>query len=149
MIWKGNELLDATTGTVLAEATSDSITFDPSGTPVTLEITSDNPSDFRAAAGDFTFAADGAGFVLERTSFTTSVYVARCEDRSYTLQRKSSGFLSTRRFISKADGTPVAVTRAQPNGDLEVNARRPLDIDLVFMTWALTYVDTPARRTLY
>lgn len=149
MIWQGSELIDAASGAVLAQGSSDRITFDPGGDEVTLEIVSDNPSRFWASSGDFSFDSDGVDYVLERASFTTSAYVARCGDETYTLQRKSSGFSSARRIIAHADGTPVAVTRARPNGDLEVNARGPLTLDLVFMTWGLTFVDTPNRRTLY
>lgn len=150
MIWQGTSLIDATSGQTLASATRDFITLELDGAPAQkLRITSDNPSLFQAESAGYTFRAGTGDYVLERSSFTTSLYVAHCAGRGYTLQRKSSGFVSARREINRADGTTVAVTRSLPNGDLEVITRCPLDMDIVFMTWALTFVDTPTRRTKF
>ena len=56
-------------------------------------------------------------------------------------------------LIRPGNGTVVATTRAEMDGDLVVEPHvkldAPLDLDLVFMSWALTYVDTPTRRTNY
>lgn len=47
----------------------------------------------------------------------------------------------------------VARTAGKPSGDLEIAPcvafDDPLACDLVFISWALTFVDTPSRRTLY
>ncbi|WCZ39394.1 hypothetical protein [Corynebacterium jeddahense] len=56
-------------------------------------------------------------------------------------------------LIRPGNGTVVATTCAEMDGDLvvepQVKLDAPLDLDLVFMSWALTYVDTPTRRTNY
>lgn len=56
-------------------------------------------------------------------------------------------------LIRPGNGTVVATTCAEMDGDLVVEPHvtldAPLDLDLVFMSWALTYVDTPTRRTNY
>lgn len=47
----------------------------------------------------------------------------------------------------------VARTAGKATGDLELSPAvafdDPVALDLVFISWALTFVDTPSRRTLY
>lgn len=55
--------------------------------------------------------------------------------------------------------TVIATTLGKPSGDLLLEPRidldwsgaasNPIALDLVFISWALTFVDTPTRRTLY
>lgn len=58
-----------------------------------------------------------------------------------------------------AASTVIATTLGTPSGDLLLEPRidldwsgaasNPIALDLVFISWALTFVDTPTRRTLY
>ena len=134
MIWQGASLVDDTTP--LAKATPSTITVGER----TLRITSDNPTRFIALDDD-----TREQFTLSKAGLTVSRYAAECAGRRYTLRR-----WGRTREIRDGVGTLVATTRGRANGDLQVEvlAEAPL-VDVVFMTWALTFVDTPARRTLY
>lgn len=134
MIWQGALLYDDTTP--LAEATPTAITVGER----TLRITSDNPARFIALDCD-----TREQFTLHKAGLTVSRYVAECAGRHYTLRRRG-----LTREIRDGAGALVATTRGRANGDLQVEvlAEAPL-VDVVFMTWALTFIDTPARRTLY
>lgn len=134
MIWQGASLYDDTTP--LAEATPTTITVGER----TLRITSDNPARFIALADD-----TREQFTLRKAGLTVSRYTAECAGHHYTLRRRG-----LHREIRDGVGTLVATTRGMASGDLQVEVlgEAPL-VDVVFMTWALTFVDTPARRTLY
>lgn len=134
MIWQGASLVDDTTP--LAKATPSTITVGER----TLRITSDNPTRFIALDDD-----TREQFTLRKAGLTVSRYAAECAGRRYTLCRRGRA-----REIRDGAGAPVATTRGRANGDLQVDMLfdAPL-VDVVFMTWALTFVDTPARRTLY
>ena len=134
MIWQGALLYDDTTS--LAEATPTAITVGER----TLRITSDNPARFIALADD-----TREQFTLRKAGLTVSRYAAECAGRHYTLRRRGRT-----REIRDGAGALVATTRGRANGDLQVDMLfdAPL-VDVVFMTWALTFVDTPARRTFY
>lgn len=143
MIWQGFSLIDG--HRALATATPDSVT---AGHTV-LRITSDNPVKFRAFD-----VASGDEYELRKAGITVSRYAADCAGRHYTLRRAG-----LRRDIRDASGELVAVVRGRASGDLEVDVAEPtlrvggfgeLElVDLAFMTWGLTLVDAPARRTRY
>lgn len=134
MIWQGALLYDDTTP--LAEATPTTITVGER----TLRITSDNPARFIALDDE-----TREQFTLRKAGLTVSRYAAECAGRRYTLRRRGR----TREIRDGVEAL-VATTRGMASGDLQVGmlADAPL-VDVVFMTWALTFVDTPARRTLY
>ncbi|MDN8577205.1 hypothetical protein RIU96_10760 [Corynebacterium sp. Z-1] len=140
MIWQGSSLLDGPT--TVAEATADAVVVGA----VTLSVSSSSPADVRATA------PDGSTFRVAKAGLTVSRYRAECAGRTYALNRTSG----KRREILDAEGRVIARTRGLPNGDLEVDwAAKAQErgagamLDVVFMSWALTFVDAPTRRTLY
>jgi len=134
VIWQGALLYDDTTP--LAEATPTTITVGER----TLGITSDNPARFIALDCD-----TREQFTLRKAGLTVSRYAAECAGHRYTLRRRGR----TREIRDGVEAL-VATTRGMASGDLHVDvlSQAPL-VDVAFMTWALTFVDTPARRTLY
>lgn len=153
MIWQGATLIDDQRS--LAETTPDTIV---AGGHV-LRIASDNPVKFRAFDVD-----TGEEYLLRKAGLTVSRYAAECAGRRYTLNRAGFDFLAgavaPKREIRDAYGELVAVTRGFPSGDLGVDVGGGADgagggldaapfLDLVFMSWALTFVDAPTRRTRY
>lgn len=153
MIWQGSSLLDDQRS--IAEATPDTVTvFD--GT--VLRVTSDNPVRFRAFD-----VGTGDEYELRKAGLTVSRYAASCAGRRYTCNRAGfdflAGALTPKREIRDASGELIAVTRGFPSGDLGVNVAEPVLrsdgfgevqlVDVAFMSWALTFVDAPARRTRY
>ena len=143
MIWRGATLYDGHRS--VAHTTADTVTV---GETV-LRVTSDNPVDFRAVD-----AATGQEYLLRKAGFTVSRYVADCAGRRYSLNRSGfdllSGAVAPKREIRDAADEIVAVTRGSASGELDVDvtARAEL-VDIVFLSWALTFVDAPARRTRY
>ncbi|OHQ55966.1 hypothetical protein HMPREF2617_05065 [Corynebacterium sp. HMSC070H05] len=144
MIWQGATLLDDSR--TRATATADTITVGGAHPSAVLRITAGSARRFKAVDAD-----TGGEFVLRKAGFTVARYTADCDGRRYTLNR--SGL---HREIRDAAGTLVAVTRGKASGDLHVEVKADVDAaaeadlpmeDLVFMTWALTFVDTPTRRT--
>ena len=152
MIWRGSSLLDD--HRPIAHSTPDALTV---GETV-LRIVSDNPVKFSAVD-----VATGAEYLLRKSGFTVSRYVADCAGRRYTCNRSGfdllSGAVTPKREIRDASGALIAVTRGFPTGDLGIDLAestvRPdgfgdaQRVDLAFMSWALTFVDAPARRTRY
>lgn len=152
MIWRGSSLLDD--HRPIAHSTPDSLTV---GEAV-LRIVSDNPVRFRAVD-----VATGAEYLLRKSGFTVSRYVGVCAGRRYTCNRSGfdlpSGAVTPKREIRDASGALIAVTRGFPTGDLGVDMAEPTSrpdgfgdaqlVDLAFISWALTFVDAPARRTRY
>lgn len=152
MIWQGSSLLDDQRS--IAHSTPDALTV---GETV-LRIVSDNPVKFRAVD-----VATGAEYLLRKSGFTVSRYVASCAGRRYTCNRTGFDFLAgaitPKREIRDASGELIAVTRGFPSGELGVNVAEPTLrsggvgevqlVDLAFISWALTFVDAPARRTRY
>ncbi|WP_291314158.1 hypothetical protein [Corynebacterium sp. UBA2622] len=130
MIWQGTSLIDAPEPTSFTD-----------GELVVgrerLRLTSEDPADIRAVA------PDGRAFRLRKAGFTVSRYEALCDGRAYRARRTSG----SRREITGPDGTVVARTRGRADGSLEVDPVGGFTLDLAFITWALTYVDTPTRRT--
>ncbi|WP_342318202.1 hypothetical protein [Corynebacterium mayonis] len=106
---------------------------------VQLRILSDSGEDVRAVT------PEGAAFRLRKVSLTVNRYEASCDGREYEANRTRG----SRREIRNAEGSIVARTRAHLDGSLEVDlAGTPApEVDVGFITWALTYVDTPGRRT--
>ena len=143
MIWQGASLIDDQRS--VAHSTSDTVTV---GETV-LRVTSDNPVKFRAFD-----VATNEEYLLRKAGFTVS---------RYTLNRSGfdllSGAITPKREIRDGAGELIAVTRGFPSGELGVDVAEPtlradgFDeiqlVDLAFMTWALTFVDAPARRTRY
>ncbi|MCP1386833.1 hypothetical protein M5J20_01285 [Corynebacterium sp. TA-R-1] len=138
MIWQGATLADASPATFFDEETGQLHV----GTHV-LRFVSDTPSDVRAVD------ADGTAYRLVKRSITVTRYEAICGGRSYQARRTGAGFLEKRRAITDETGALVASTIGLPNGDLVVAPEGELTLDLAFISWALTYVDAPVRRTLY
>ncbi|OFP34628.1 MULTISPECIES: hypothetical protein [unclassified Corynebacterium] len=106
----------------------------------TLRFRSMNPAHLRAES------ADGEEFAVRKRSLTVSRYTAHCGDRDYTLTRVG---MRGRREIRDAAGELCAVTTPKADGSLEVELHSALTLDLVFITWSLTYVDAAVRRTYY
>ena len=152
MIWRGSTLYDDHRS--IAQSTPDTITV---GETV-LRVTSDNPVKFRAFD-----VATNEEYLLRKAGFTVSRYAADCAGRRYSLNRSGfdllSGAITPKREIRDASGELIAVTRGFPSGELGVNVAEPTlrsggvgevqMVDLAFMSWALTFVDAPARRTRY
>ena len=152
MIWQGSSLLDD--HRPIAHSTPDALTV---GETV-LRIVSDKPVKFSAVD-----VATGAEYLLRKSGFTVSRYVADCAGRRYTCNRSGfdllSGAATPKREIRDASGELIAVTRGFPSGELGVNVAEPTPrsggvgevqmVDLAFISWALTFVDAPARRTRY
>lgn len=141
MIWQGTSLIDGQ-GSHLASSTDATIVY----ATHELRIVTDSATDFRAVD-----ERTGEEYRLWKVGLTVSRYAADCAGRRYSLNRVGH---RPRREIRALDGGEiVAVTRGRLGGELEVRPRRPLDadlgLDLVFMSWGLTHVDTPTRRTLY
>ena len=103
----------------------------------------------------------GGEYALRKAGLTVSRYVAICAGRRYTCNRTGFDFLAgaitPKREIRDASGELIAVTRGFPSGELGVNVAEPTlrsggvgevqMVDLAFISWALTFVDAPARRT--
>lgn len=152
MIWQGVSLIDDQRS--VAHSTPDTITV---GETV-LRVTSDNPVKFRAFD-----VATNEEYLLRKAGFTVSRYAADCAGRRYSLNRAGfdllSGAITPKREIRDGGGELLAVTRGFPSGDLGVDVAEPMLradgfdeiqlVDLVFISWALTFVDAPARRTRY
>lgn len=140
MIWREHTLHREATGeTVAAVDVSESGDVLRYGCHE-LRFRSMNPAHLRAAS------ADCEEFVLRKRSLTVSRYTAHCADRDYTLSRVG---VRGCREIRDAVGQLCAVTTPKHDGSLEVELHAALTLDLVFITWALTYVDAAVRRTYY
>ena len=135
MIWQGSTLLDAPT---TASVTDGELRVGAER----LRLTSENPTDVRAVA------PDGSAYRLRKAGVTVARYEATCDGRAYTARRTRGA----RREIIDASGAVVARTHGRADGSLEahvVGEPTPGRMrDLVFLTWGLTYVDCPTRRTL-
>lgn len=156
MIWRGSTLYDDHRS--IAQSTPDTIRVTGDTGAAVLRITADNPVRFRAFD-----VGTGGEYELRKAGLTVSRYVASCAGRRYTCNRTGFDFLAgaitPKREIRDASGELIAVTRGFPSGELGVNVAEPtlrlggVDeiqlVDLAFMTWALTFVDAPARRTRY
>ncbi|WP_234949151.1 MULTISPECIES: hypothetical protein [Corynebacterium] len=115
----------------------------------TLRVVSDNPADVRAVA------SDGRVFRLVKRSVTVSRYEAICDGRRYLARRTGRNLLEKRRTVTDERGALVATTIGLPNGNLRVvpegaeGTEGEITLDLAFISWALTLIDAPTRRTLY
>lgn len=132
MRWQGTSLIDAPTP---ASFTDGVLEFGEHR----LRFVSQDPVDVRAVD------QDGRPYRLRKAGLTVSRYEAVCDTRVYTARRS----FGKRREIVRADGSVAATTQARADGALEVAPAGELTLDLVFISWALTYVDASARRTLY
>ncbi|WPJ93348.1 hypothetical protein [Corynebacterium sp. UMB2355A] len=136
--WRGAAL----EGTDAAVATVEGATITADGHRITMVSTS--PASLRGVD------ERGQRYLLRKTSLTVARYAAECGGRPYTVRRTRGRC----RDIIDARGTTVATTNGHLNGELEVTvlgdcASEALVGDLLFITWALTYVDTPTRRLRY
>lgn len=140
MIWREHTLHREATGeTVAAVDVSESGDVLRFGCHE-LRFRSMNPAHLRAVS------AGGEEFVLRKRSLTVSRYTAHCADCDYTLSRVG---VRGCREIRDAAGQLCAVTTPKADGSLEVELHAAITLDLVFITWALTYVDAAVRRTYY
>lgn len=105
-----------------------------------LRFTSVDPTHLRAVS------ETGEVFSLRKRSWTVARYEANCGGRVYAADRRG---IRGRREVRDAAGTIIAVTAPRANGDLALDVRGELTLDVVCISWALTYVDANARRTLY
>ena len=144
MIWREHTLYREATGETVAvvdeSESGDVLRFGCHD----LRFRSMNPAHLRAAS------ADGEEFVLRKRSLTVSRYTAHCggprDGRDYTAYRFGA---RGRREIRDAAGQLCAVTTPKADGSLKVELCGEPTLDLVFITWALTYVDAAVRRTYY
>lgn len=139
MIWQSTSLIDGPVNAHFDETSNTLVAGSEA-----LQFTSTDPTDLRAVD------ADGRTYRLVKRSITVARYEAICAGRHYTA-RRAGGFIDRRREIANEAGEPVAVAVGKLNGDLELQptgAEVPF-VDLLFISWALTYVDAPTRRTLY
>lgn len=138
MIWRGTSLVDAT---VNASFDEDTATLSIGGR--TLRVVADNPADVRAVG------PEGEAYRLHKRSLTVERYEAECAGRRYEARRTGRALFERRRAITDEAGALVATTIGFPSGDLAVVPEGDVTTDIVFMSWALTLVDAPTRRTLY
>lgn len=147
MIWKDTVLVGAPVPTAFDPATGILAIGSEE-----LRFVSDTATDVRAVA------ADGRSYRLVKRSMTTSRYEAICgsagdDGRRYTARRTGGHLFERRRDITDVHGELVAETRGLPNGDLELipaaEETAASLVDFAFISWGLTYVDAPTRRTLY
>ncbi|MDY6050752.1 MAG: hypothetical protein SPI77_09455 [Corynebacterium sp.] len=148
--WEGEKLLDDS-GFVLATAptvaqagrladpaievsTGDRILLDPVKSFLHLRLTG-SPAD------------SGEVWSVAQKGLTVTKLVADCAGRNYTLNRPR--LTTMRREIRSVEaGSVVAVAKPAARGELQVFVSDEVPTaDLAFMTWALTLVDVPARRT--
>lgn len=136
-VWDGATLV--ADGTVIAAVTADNqLTVD--GTRI----------DVCHTAGALRWQVTGTSqkekFSIRMRGLGTNNLVAHCGPRSYRAQRDSA--FSTSRTIVDEEGVVVARTRPRKGTELhtELYDAAPLP-DLAFITWALTFMDTPGRTT--
>ncbi|WKD57260.1 hypothetical protein CAPI_03490 [Corynebacterium capitovis DSM 44611] len=134
--WRGTSLIDAPVAT---SATPAGITVGAE----TLRVISDNPVDFRASG------TDGSTYRVHKRGLTVARYDAHCAGRDYSVNRTGVG---KRRDIVDSAGIVVARTREHVDGTLDVlvadDPSAEVMVDVAFISWALTFVDTPTRRTM-
>ncbi|AWB84456.1 hypothetical protein [Corynebacterium liangguodongii] len=133
MIWQGSSLRAG--HTTLAESGDEMLVY---GTQ-RLRVDASDPADIRAVGGG------GERYRLSKAGLTVARYRADCDGRTYSLRRAGGG---SRREVIDAAGEIVARTRGRHDGDLELDPTGELDVDLVFMSWGLTFIDSPSRRTM-
>lgn len=136
-VWDGATLV--ADGTVIAAVTADNqLTVD--GTRIDVSHTAD------ALRWQVTGTSDKEKFSIRMRGLGTGNLVAHCGPRSYRAQRDSA--FSTSRTIVDEEGVVVARTRPRRGTELhtELYDAAPLP-DLAFITWALTFMDTPGRTT--
>lgn len=93
--------------------------------------------------------SDGTQYSVALRGASVGKVSATCGGRTYRLDRVNP-FSKSRRIVA-ANGATIAATGASGLTDVTVSLAGPLAIpleDLAFMTWGLTLIDAPARRTL-
>ncbi|MDY5785752.1 hypothetical protein [Corynebacterium sp.] len=134
MIWQGTSLIDAPF--TAAFANGELVVGQ-----TRLRLVSEDPTDVRAVA------PDGAAYRLHKAGLTVARYLADCDGRAYSARRTGG----KRREITDAAGRVIARTRGRADGSLDITVSAVSEgvepVDLAFITWGLTYVDTPTRRT--
>ncbi|MCZ9293403.1 hypothetical protein [Corynebacterium meitnerae] len=142
--WRGHELIDVS-GLPLATFSPTDNTLDMAGaTPITVVHTAG------AMRWEVSGTAAGETYTVRTHGFGVRTLTARCGSRSYQLER--TGRMSKKRTVTNAAGAVIAETAPRGLQDLVVTptaaaASVPL-ADLVFLSWALTLIDTPARQTM-
>ena len=136
-VWDGASLV--ADGTVIAAVTAENeLTVD--GARIDVSHTTG------ALCWQVTGKSAHENFSIRMRGLGTGNLVAHCGPRSYRAQRDSA--FSTSRTIVDEDGVVVARTRPRKGTELhaELDDAVPL-ADLAFITWALTFMDTPGRTT--
>lgn len=136
-VWQSAELV--ADGTVVAAVTADNrLTVD--GKAIEVSHTAGALRwEVRGTLGEETFR-------IRMRGLNTGTLTARCGTRRYRAQRDST--FGTSRTVVDDDGIVVARTTPRRGTELHVELfdGAPLP-DLVFITWALTLMDTPGRAT--
>ena len=148
--WRGDELIDVS-GAPLATYSAPDNALDLTGTttvatPITVAHTA---GAMRWEVSGTT--AMGETWTVRTHGFGVRVLTARCGSRTYRLER--AGYMTKKRTVTDlATGAIIAETSPRGLQNLAVTptaaaSAAPL-ADIVFMSWALTLIDTPARQTL-
>lgn len=137
-VWEKAALV-AESGTVIAAVTAgNELVAD--GTKISVSHT----------AGALRWEVSGASaeedFQIRMRGLGTGTLTAQCGPRRYTMQR--DGTFSTKRSIVNEEGELVARTAPRNGTELHVELYDAAPVaDLAFITWVLTLMDTPGRRT--
>lgn len=148
--WRGDELIDVS-GAPLATYSAPDNALDLTGT-----TTGATPITVAHTAGAMRWevsgtTAMGETWTVRTHGFGVRVLTARCGSRTYRLER--AGYMTKKRTVTDlATGAIIAETSPRGLQNLAVTptaaaSAAPL-ADIVFMSWALTLIDTPARQTL-
>lgn len=140
LVWKDTVLIDAQ-GNRLAEVQGTTLVVGSSA----IEL------EHSAGAMRWRFngvASDGTQYSMALRGASVGKVSATCGGRTYRLDRVNP-FSKSRRIVS-ATGATIAATGASGLTDVTVTLAGTLAVpleDLAFMTWGLTLIDAPARRT--
>lgn len=134
MIWNGSSLVDGPV--TVAHVDGETLILGEQQ----LRVVSENHTDMRAVD------PDGALYRARKVGLTVSRYRAECAGRAYSVNRTGAG--TRREILAQPGGQIVGRTRGCPDGSLVLEPQGTAGIDLVFISWAMTYVDAPTRRTL-
>lgn len=143
--WRGPQLIDAAGVSLATFSLPDSALKIAGGPPITVEHTAG------AMRWEVTgTTAEGETWTVRTHGFGVRVLTARCGSRSYRLER--SGRMSKKRTVTNAAAAVIAETSPRGLQDLAVTPTAAASAvplaDIAFMSWALTLIDTPARRTM-
>ena len=152
LTWKGEELTDDS-GFVIA--TAPTIAQAGSVQSPTIALTDGERIVLGRVKSFLHFHLEGryesaAPWTITQRGLTVTKFVADCGGREYTLNRPRLTTLrrEIRAVSGGSDEGVVAVVKPAARGELQVFISGDVPVaDIAFMTWALTLVDVPARRT--